>query len=478
LGKSFIRRLAGTVLLSILPSALVLSITAARGGVSYVWLAVALVLGLTGGAFMCALVVRVLLERAQVLELAARDLESIRPPIRLIHSDRFMGNAEQRLLAAGDKLVSEVEQLAEQRDELEAILRGMSEGVVVTDLHGAVMLINGAARGMLGLSPGIDYRERSLVEVCREPALQQLIQRSMQREGGGAENAEVTIAAGTRHLRVTAAVVGAEGRRRAARVLLFYDITQLRAYENLRSDFIANLTHEIRTPLSAICGYAETLAAGVEDPEAQHRFLAIIERQARRLARLVDDLVSLSDLERGLTPLALQPIDVKRLLDEAVELMEEQAQRQSVSLEVQCPPQLPPLMGDRDRLYQVLLNLLDNAIKYTPSGGKVTAAARLVETGKDAGQALEMIVSDTGEGIPAAHIPRLTERFYRVDQARSRELGGTGLGLAIVKHIVQLHHGDLLIESRVREGTTVTARLPLRQPVARVEVLTPDNGAR
>jgi len=458
LGKTFIRRLAAIVLLSILPAALVLTVVAARGALSFWWLALALGLGLVGGALMCALVVRLLLERAQVLEQGARDLEAKRPPMRLIHSERLMGGAENHLLAAGDQLVREVLALAEQRNELSAILRGMSEGVVVTDSHGQVLLTNGAARELFGLAPEADYRGRSLVEICREPALQQLLQRSIAQPGAVVANAEVALPGGAiRHLRVTAGVVGEAGAGRAARVLLLYDITQLKAYENLRSDFIANLTHEIRTPLSAICGYAETLLLGVDNADARQRFLAIIERQAHRLARLVDDLVSLSDLERGLTPLRCEALQPRRLLEEVIELIQEQAERQGVRLAIDCPPQLPELKGDHDRLHQVLINLLDNAVKYSASGGVVTLAARMAP----GGDGVELVVADRGEGIPAQYIPRLTERFYRVDQARSRELGGTGLGLAIVKHIVQLHHGELLIESRVREGTTVTVRLPL-----------------
>ncbi|MBV8774503.1 MAG: hypothetical protein JO166_19530 [Deltaproteobacteria bacterium] len=256
------------------------------------------------------------------------------------------------------------------------------------------------------------------------------------------------------------------------RVFVFHEITRLRAYETVRADFIANLTHELRTPLTALYGYAETLQKGVDDQDTQQRFLGIIERQSRRLARLIDDLVSLSDLERGLTPLKFEPLGPSRILDEAAELMREQAMRAGVELVVGSSPDLPNLAIDRDRIHQVMLNLLDNSLKYTPRGGIVTLEARTRLNGADGAGTLanqpgvEFVVSDTGEGIPATSIPRLTERFYRVDRARSRELGGTGLGLAIVKHIVQLHHGTLRIESRLREGTSVAVWLPVNQPGA------------
>jgi two-component system phosphate regulon sensor histidine kinase PhoR len=457
------------VLLSVLPPAVLLAVLAARGTVSFVLLVIVLGVGLVGGIVASAMVVRVLIDRREGLEVAAAELEAKRRPIRLVRGDHLVGLTEQRLVAAADAMVRDLETLAEQREELEVILRSMSEGVVVTDTHGEVMLINGAAREMLELGQEVDYRGRSLVEICREPAIQQLVAGPMGRQDSpwpGSIELSIQKSGPLRRLRVTAGQVGPSARSRAAWVLVFYDVTQLKAYEGLRSDFIANLTHEIRTPLSALCGYTETLLEGVDDPATRRRFLGIIERQSRRLARLVDDLVSLSDLERGLTPLQIQDLGVKRLFDEAVELMREPAERQGVELEIQCA-EGQALAGDHDRLYQVLLNLLDNAIKYTPRGGRVTLSARaLAAPNGSAKPAVEIAVADTGEGIPPQHIPRLTERFYRVDRARSRELGGTGLGLAIVKHIVQLHQGELQIESRVREGTTVRVRLPIPQAAA------------
>jgi two-component system phosphate regulon sensor histidine kinase PhoR len=457
-----VRRLALAVLLSILPPAVLLAVLAASSEVSLVWVALVLALSTAGGILGVAAVVRVLIERRETLDAAADEIEDRHRPLRLVRGDHLVGMAEQRLVAAADAMIDDLEDLAEQREELEVILRSMSEGVVVTDAHGQVMLINRAAREMLELSPGLDYRGRSLVEICRDPAVQQLVTAPSDHPQPLPQSVELAIqrSGPLRRLRVTAGAVSASSRGRAAWVLVLYDITQLKAYEGLRSDFIANLTHEIRTPLSALCGYTETLLAGVEDADTQQRFLKIIERQSHRLARLVDDLVSLSDLERGLTPLRPRELDVKHLFEEAVELMSEQALRQGVELAVQCPEGLPALTGDHDRLYQVLINLLDNAIKYTPRGGHVMLSARSVSPAEGKPM-MEIAVADTGEGIPAQHIPRLTERFYRVDRARSRELGGTGLGLAIVKHIVQLHQGDLQIESRVREGTTVRVRLPL-----------------
>jgi two-component system phosphate regulon sensor histidine kinase PhoR len=318
---------------------------------------------------------------------------------------------------------------------------------------------------MFALDSETDYGGRAFVELCRDPRLQEFVARSM---SAGAEgemvSAEFQIQSPAPHyLSANAGPVRTNGGAAAAWVLVFHDVTQLKSYETVRADFIANLTHEIRTPLSALCGYAETLVAGVEDRDTQRRFLGIIERQSRRLARLIDDLITLSDLERGLSPLRLEPLELCRVAEEAVELMRERAERQGVALETRYADEVAEVDGDRDRLNQVLINLIDNAIKYTPRDGRVTVevrAARQAEAGKEPREGVELAVADTGEGIPGADIPRLTERFYRVDRARSRELGGTGLGLAIVKHIVQLHRGTLRIESRLREGTTVTIWLP------------------
>ncbi|HTT76199.1 MAG TPA: ATP-binding protein [Candidatus Binataceae bacterium] len=372
-----------------------------------------------------------------------------------------MSLAERRLLETADALVVQFDALEEQREEFEAILRSMTEAVVVTGARGEVVLMNGAARQLFGLAPGAGHTGREFVELCRDPRLQEFVARATVGEGGVLNGEFAIQTPAARHLEVSAAPVRHGGA--AARVLVFHDITRLKLYETARTDFIANLTHELRTPLSALCGYAETLSRGVDDRETERRFLAIIDRQAQRLARLIDDLISLSDLERGLTPLKLESIEPSELAAEIVDLVGERARRAEIELELRCAETLPSIQADHDRMQQVLLNLLDNALKYTPRGGRVTTEVLALSGGTNGSRdrpGVAFKVIDTGEGVPAADIPRLTERFYRVDRARSRELGGTGLGLAIVKHILQMHQGTLAIESRLREGTTVTIWLP------------------
>jgi two-component system phosphate regulon sensor histidine kinase PhoR len=433
----------------------------------------AIFIGGAGGLLACRPIFRSWRSHAEHLVALVDALERHETPTHVgSNGHDLISRAEQRLLQVADRIASDLETLEEQRGEFDAILRNMNEAVVVTGAHGEIVLLNGAARRLFALQPDAGYGGRHFIEVCRDPRLQEFITSATSTDPSEVITAEVPIQnPGQRYLEASAATVRLAGGG-AGRVFVFHEITRLRAYETVRADFIANLTHELRTPLTALYGYAETLQKGVEDHDTQQRFLGIIGRQSRRLARLIDDMVSLSDLERGLTPFKFEPLAPARILEEAAELMREQATRAGIELLVKSSPDLPDIPIDRDRIHEVMLNLLDNSLKYTPRGGQVTLDARTRLDGIDGAApprnlpGVEITVTDTGEGIPAAALPRLTERFYRVDRARSRELGGTGLGLAIVKHIVQLHHGTLHIESRLREGTTVTVWLPVSQSTA------------
>jgi len=472
LARSFTARLAAATFLGFLPAAALLLVLAARGVVAPLWVGLALALSLlTGGAAVAALA-RGRQRRDERLAAVADALMRHKPPFHLItrRRDAPPDPVESRLLDAAAAIAAELAVLAGQREEFEAILRSMSEAVVVTGRRGDVVLLNGAAHRMFALAPDANYLARDFVELCRDPRLQEFVARATAADATELIAGEVQIQLpAPRALEVSAAPVR-QNPSAAAWVFVFHDISRLKSYETMRSDFIANLTHELRTPLTALYGYAETLQKGVDDPPTARRFLGIIARQTRRLARLIDDLVSLSDLERGFTPLKFERVAPMRVIEEAVELMLEQARERGVALAVKPEAAEAELTADRDRLHQVLINLIDNALKYTPRGGSVTVQAHAVEdigvniAGHNPLGGIAFSVADTGEGIPAAHIPRLTERFYRVDRARSRELGGTGLGLAIVKHIVQMHRGNLKIESRVREGTTVTVFLPSAPP--------------
>src|SRR5437899_3009621 len=234
--------------------------------------------------------------------------------------------------------------------------------------------------------------------------------------------------------------------------------------EVVRRDFVANVSHELRTPLTAIKGYAETLLGPAgDDREARRRFLSVIDRHSERLGRLIDDLLTLSDLELGRSPLRLGTVAVGPAREDVPQILSDTAKRVGVELGARVDPTSPALEADADRFRQVLINLVDNAIKYTPGGGRVSVRAAAAR-GAEHGGMVEIAVEDTGVGIPAQDLPRLSERFFRVDKGRSRALGGTGLGLAIVKHIVQAHGGELGITSAVGRGTTVRVLWPAAMP--------------
>jgi two-component system phosphate regulon sensor histidine kinase PhoR len=358
--------------------------------------------------------------------------------------------------------------LAEQ-ERLEAVLRGMVEGVLVIDDAGTVLLSNQRAQALLELPPAHGYIGRSLIELTRHPDLHDLV-RWVMSEGGLANpsSREVTLDGSQQHvLQVTVTPIEDAVEAGRAFILVFHDISELKRLERIRRDFVANVSHELRTPLAAISGYTETLLSGaLDDPKHARRFLGIVERHTERLGRLVTDLLALSDLELGRTELRRSTVDLEAVTEATFEVLRQKAAQRHVTVEQEIGAQTL-VDADADRLEQALLNLVDNAIKYTPSGGQVKVTARRLDDGEVADQVaragggfVEIAVADTGIGVAEQDLPRLTERFYCVDKARSRDLGGTGLGLAIVKHIVQAHGGWMRIESQLNHGTTVRLCLP------------------
>jgi len=403
---------------------------------------------------------RRLLRRIQRLVTFARTLAGGGPaPYLAPERDDDLGVLEAQLAEMAREVETTIAALRVERERLEAILRGMVEGVVVTDLGGRVVLMNERARELLVIPAGVDGLGHRLVELARHPLLTEMLHELA--DGATVLSRDVTLAESEGQVvQVNGARLTGAGGAPFGFVLVLHDVSELRRLEVVRRDFVANVSHELRTPLTAIKGYAETLlgAAG-DDPEARRRFLSVIDRHSERLGRLIDDLLSLSDLELGRSPLRLERVPVTSAIDDAVQILGEPAARAGVDLAARVAPGIPPLEADADRLRQVLINLVDNAVKYTPRGGRVVVRAALAREPEHEGM-VELVVEDTGMGIPAQALPRLTERFFRVDKGRSRALGGTGLGLAIVKHIVQAHGGELVITSAVGVGTTVRALLP------------------
>ena len=238
--------------------------------------------------------------------------------------------------------------------------------------------------------------------------------------------------------------------------MVLHDVTELRRLERVRQDFVANVSHEFKTPLTAIQGFAETLLSGaIEDPKNNRRFLRIIRDHATRLARLTDDLLKLARIEAGKLEVQLLPVAVAEVVDSCMETALLKANQKQIGITVELAADLPRVRGDAALLRDVVQNLVDNAIQYTPPGGKI-----LISAERKNGEAI-IAVTDTGIGIPLSDQERIFERFYRVDAARSREAGGTGLGLSIAKHIVEVHGGDLWVESEVGAGSKFAFSIPL-----------------
>jgi two-component system, OmpR family, phosphate regulon sensor histidine kinase PhoR len=315
--------------------------------------------------------------------------------------------------------------------------------------------MNERARAPFGVGPGRG-EGKPFLEVVRNADLHEIFRSS--RTAGGVFRTELRLVhPAERILRVTAVPLRLAGEEPGL-VMVIDDITELRRLEQVRTEFIANVSHELRTPLTAIQGYLETLLGGaLEEREHARRFVEIAFRHTERLGRLLNDLTDLSNIELGKVSLRLTATPLRPLVDSVLELVAAKARDGGVALSAEVSEHLV-VQADHDRLVQVLINLADNAVKYTPAGGHVTLAARADLDGGE--PTVEISVTDTGIGIPAEDLPRLTERFYRVDKARSRELGGTGLGLAIVKHIVQAHGGRLEITSELGTGTVVRFWMP------------------
>ncbi|MCE1225336.1 MAG: phosphate regulon sensor histidine kinase PhoR [Geobacteraceae bacterium] len=349
------------------------------------------------------------------------------------------------------RIEDQMHKLTSEQQRLAAILRGMGEGVMVTDTQGAIILVNPAFRKQFGL-PG-EVEGRPLVEVCRHPDLLHAFEE--QRESGDEVTCEITIPATNLVLMAHWVPLSGEHGKRGT-VAVFHDISDMKRIETMRRDFVANVSHELRTPVAVIKGYAETLLDGALDdtPERGRHFVSIIAGHAERLTNLINDILTLSKLEARDAALALHPLDLCGTIRKAQMLMEDHARTKGIRLNATCPESVPKVLADQGQLEQVLLNLLDNAIKYTPDGGDIAIRTR------QENKRVVIEVSDTGIGIPSKDLKRIFERFYRVDEGRSREQGGTGLGLAIVKHIVQLHGGEITVTSEAGKGSTFTVTLP------------------
>ena len=373
---------------------------------------------------------------------------SVRRP--LFSATARIADGAERLRRAVGAREAEVAAVAEAE---RALVRRLPDPLIVLGPGRAVQRTNAAAERAFG--PGI-------AAVLRHPGLRAAIDRALAE--GQVQSAELSLPMPSAR-EVFATVIPlqpplADGGRIVA---VLSDRTRERAVERMRADFVANASHELRTPLASVIGFIDTLRGPArDDPPAQARFLDIMAEQAQRMNRLIDDLLSLSRIELTEHQAPGELVEVPELIRRLVAAFEPQMRGRRMTVAMSCPGELPPVAGDEDQLEQVMQNLLDNAMKYGREGGTMRVAVQPAPPGPPwpARPGVAISVTDDGPGIARAHLPRLTERFYRADKSRSRAVGGTGLGLAIVKHIVNRHRGQLAIESTEGEGTTVTVWLP------------------
>jgi two-component system phosphate regulon sensor histidine kinase PhoR len=360
--------------------------------------------------------------------------------------------AEEAARAKIDELEGREEQhRLEVRTQQEALFDSMIEGLLLLDASGRIQLANRAFMDLFDVTA--DVRGKTVLEVLRLHELTGLLKR-VAAEKQVLDYELMTGGLSERWLQINAAAVTTAAGAGQGTILVFHDLTRLKQLERTREEFVANVSHELRTPLSLIKGYVETLLDGAKDnPEVETRFLETIQRNAERLQFLIEDLLTISELESGRIKMNLQQVQLHPLVDKILDDLRPQARTRKVTLTNEVPELAA--QADADRLQQVLANIVGNAIKYGRLEGQVTVSAQNGD-----GEMIQVCVQDDGPGIPADALERVFERFYRVDKARSREQGGTGLGLSIVKHIVQSHGGKVWAKSELGKGAAFYFTLP------------------
>jgi len=349
------------------------------------------------------------------------------------------------------------ERFREGEFSVQAVFGAMLDGLVVVDDRRRVRMMNREFRRAFGLEEA--EADQPLLELIRHASIDRLVLEAIRTREPQRESIRMSRGPSEgREIEVSAVPLGENSVQMEGAVVLFHDVTQLRQIEEMRRDFVANVSHELRTPLSIFRGYLETLLDDPQQPPGELlRILEIMERHSDRLNALVEDVLSLARLESPGMELNLAEVNLAELLHAIMRDWEKQFAAKQLKSHLNFPGDLPHLQADESRLQEVIYNLLDNAVKYSQPGGTVSLRAEVVA------DRVRISVADQGVGIREADLPRIFERFYRADKARSRELGGTGLGLSIVKHIVQLHGGAVEAESEPGQGTTISVVLPVTQ---------------
>lgn len=364
-----------------------------------------------------------------------------------------LGNA---INAMADSLQVQMTRIQQNENQLESVLDNMINGIVMIDKNGKIVLMNRRAEEVLGFSAR-ELVGRHFAEAKQQYELSQMIQEGLKNKEHLRE--EITFYfPEERLLELNLVPIHPDDNEFSGVLLVLQDVSAIRRLERMRSEFVANVSHELKTPITAVKGFAETLLGGaVNDEETARSFLQIIYDESDRLNRLIGDILELSKIESRRVPLVFSPVEVDSFISKSVKLMESEASRKNIELSMNIEPGLY-VEADEDRLRQIVMNLLSNGINYTPDGGRVSVKVEGI--GDDH---IRISISDSGIGIPKKDLPRIFERFYRVDKARSRSSGGTGLGLSIVKHLVELHKGTISVTSSLGVGSTFIIELPVLQ---------------
>jgi two-component system phosphate regulon sensor histidine kinase PhoR len=365
-----------------------------------------------------------------------------------------MGGLADAMNQMAAQLDNRVKTIIDQRNQLETVLESMLEGVIAVDTEERIASINQAAAQLFENEPA-DCQGKSIQEIVRSPALQQFIHKALNTKHPSEE--DITVFQNEeRVIGVKSSPILDTNQDQIGTLVVFHDVTHLRRLENMRRDFVANVSHEIKTPLTAIKGFVETLQQGnVEKADEKERFLGIIQKHVDRLNAIIEDLLALSRIEQEdeSKEIQFEPVKLADVFQSAIQLCRPKAEKQNINIDLDCQENTTAIF-DPTLIEQAIVNLLDNAIKFSDPDSMINV--------KSYHQDNQVIISveDQGIGIAQKHLPRLFERFYRVDKARSRSMGGTGLGLAIVKHIAQAHGGHVSVESKLGKGSRFSIHLP------------------
>jgi two-component system phosphate regulon sensor histidine kinase PhoR len=353
-----------------------------------------------------------------------------------------------------DRVKDKMQEISGEKNKVEAIVTSIGDAVIAVNKERRIILFNLAAERIFGIKENL-VLDKSVIQITKNYKLDELVELSLEKNEIVTEELEMLVPE-QRVFRVQIAPIEGIKESTVGVVAVLRDITDIRRLEEMRKEFVGNVSHELKTPLTSIKGYVETLLDSEPDKQVTRSFLSIIREEANRLQRLIEDLLSLSRLESKFEYSSKEQVDMIKVINDTIFLLGEKARRKSIILEADLPVSLPLLKANRDQMSRLMINLVDNAIKYTPDAGRVKARAYNED------EKLILEVEDTGLGIPEKDLPRIFERFYRVDKARSRKLGGTGLGLSIIKHIIEEHQGEISVESKLGEGSKFIVELPLK----------------